>query len=269
MRDFIDDAGTPHGAVGSEARIVSLVPSLTELLFDLGLGDLVVGRTAYCVHPRGRVRSAVSVGGTKRINLDKFRSLAPTHAVVNIDETPRGLAEDLAACGAEVVVTHPIAVQDNLRIYRLLGGLFGRHEAAETLCGRFEAAFTSLSAAAADLPPRRVLYLIWKDPWMTVSRETYVSRMLDLVRWETVPGEAASRYPVVDLSSGILNAADLVLFSSEPFPFKETHLAAFRQAFPEHAHKAAPIDAEMVSWYGSRAVAGLGYLGELAGRASA
>jgi ABC-type Fe3+-hydroxamate transport system substrate-binding protein len=260
----VDDAGRRHRPAGPEARIVSLVPSITELLFDLDLGPQVVGRTAFCVHPRGAVRRARSVGGTKQVNLARIATLAPTHVVVNVDETPRQLAETLAGLGLTVVVTHPLAPRDNLRLYRLLGRLFGRRDRAEALCGRFEAAYREVVAAASTLPSRRVLYLIWKDPWMTIAADTYIAGILALVGWQPVAAGAGGRYPVVTLGEALLAKADLVLFSSEPFPFGERHLKDFRRAFPAHADKAAMIDGALVSWYGSRAIAGLRYLEELA-----
>lgn len=261
---LIDAAGQVHQAVGDAARIVSLVPSITELLFDLGLGERVVGRTAFCVHPKGAVRRARSVGGTKQVNMDKLRALDPTHVIVNIDETPRELADAVAALGCTLVVTHPIEVKDNLALFRLIGGLFEREAEAEALCARFQSAFSALTAAAEDLPDQPVLYLIWKDPWMTVSPQTYISRMLALVHWHTLPRAAIDRrYPTIDLNEAFLAECARVLLSSEPFPFTERHLEAFRQAFPAHAGKAILIDAEMVSWYGSRAIAGLDYLRRL------
>jgi ABC-type Fe3+-hydroxamate transport system substrate-binding protein len=260
-----DAMGRVHVPAGEGARIVSLVPSITELLFDLGLGDRVVGRTAFCVHPKEEVRRAKSVGGTKQVNFDKLQQLDPTHVIVNIDETPKSLADDLAGLGCDVVVTHPIEAEDNLALFRLMGGLFGCRDEAEDLCSRFLLAYKALEEAARTLPEQAVLYLIWKDPWMTVSPETYISRMLALVHWRTVPaGEASVRYPALDLSEEILAGCDRVLFSSEPFPFQERHLEDFRRAFPAHAGKASMIDAQMVSWYGSRAIAGLHYLRRLA-----
>lgn len=261
---LIDAAGCLHRPAGEAARIVSLVPSITELLFDLGLGQQVVGRTVFCVHPKGVVRRARSVGGTKQVNMDKLRALDPTHVIVNIDETPRRLADDIAALGCALVVTHPIAPEDNLALFRLIGALFGREDEAEALCQRFQSVLSALKAAAQGLPDQPVLYLIWKDPWMTVSPDTYISRMLALVHWQTIPRATIdSRYPTIDLNEAILAGCARVLFSSEPFPFTERHLQAFRQAFPAHAGKAALIDAEMVSWYGSRAIAGLHYLRQL------
>jgi ABC-type Fe3+-hydroxamate transport system substrate-binding protein len=261
---LVDAAGVQHRPATGDVRIVSLVPSLTELLFDLGIGDRVVGRTAFCVHPRERVKRVLSVGGTKTINMQKLRSLAPTHVVVNIDETPRALAQELADEGVEVIVTHPVEVADNPGLYRLIGGLFRAEEAAEALAERFHQAYALAVDEARGMPSRRVLYLIWRDPWMTVSRDTYISRMLALVNWHTVPAEPDRRYPTVALDDALLDIVDRVLFASEPFPFKERHIQAFRADYPRHAGKAAAIDGELVSWYGSRAIAGLGYITALA-----
>jgi len=259
LSELPDAAGVRHEPAPA-ARIVSLVPSLTELLFDLGLGDQVVGRTAFCIHPAGRVRAAKSVGGTKTVRLEKLRRLEPTHVLVNVDETPRALAQELAAEGWTVVVTHPIEVADNLPLYRLIGGLFDRVREAEELCRRFEDAHAALQQAAAAQPAQRVLYLIWKDPWMTVSRDTYVSRMLALAGLHTLPAVSEARYPVIALDEALLEACEQILFATEPFPFGERHLDQFRARRPAHADKARLIDGEMVSWYGSRAIAGLAYL---------
>ena len=263
---LVDAAGRAHRPAGKHARIVSLVPSITELLFEMGLAEQVVGRTAFCVHPRNRVKSVGSVGGTKQLNMDKLERLKPTHIIVNIDETPRPLADELARSGYEVVVTHPIEVRDNLVLFRQIGALFRREQEAVTLCARFEAAFEAAMKVVRTLPVRHVLYLIWKDPWMTVSQDTYIARMLALVKWRTIAHDPENRYPTVELNDQLLEQADLVLFGSEPFPFKETHIEAFRANFPDHASKAAIIDAEMTSWYGSRAIAGLAYLAEFARR---
>jgi ABC-type Fe3+-hydroxamate transport system substrate-binding protein len=261
---LVDAAGTAHPPACGSVRIVSLVPSITELLFALGLAGQVVGRTAFCVHPEGQVRQVRSVGGTKSVNLEKVRELEPTHVIVNIDETPKALALDLARTGARVVVTHPIEVLDNLALYRLLGGLFHKHAEAGALADAFEEAFGAVAATACGLPERRVLCLIWKKPWMTVSRDTYVSRMLALVRWTTVPADSPDRYPVIELTEDLLHGCDRVLFTTEPFPFKPAHLDAFRAAFPEHSAKACLVDGQMLTWYGSRAIPSLHELRRIA-----
>lgn len=261
---FVDAVGVRHAAATDDARIISLVPSLTELLFDLGLGGRLVGRTTFCVHPQPMVKGVRSMGGTKRVNMDKVRAAAATHILVNIDETPKELADELAQLGLIPIVTHPIEAADNIALYRMIGGIFGCRAEAEAMVERLKAALDDLQSRAAAWPERRVLYLIWKEPWMTVSRDTYISRMLALIGWRTVADDPAIRYPEIDLDVGVLDGSDLVLFSSEPFPFTAAHIEAFGAAFPDHADKARVVDGEMLSWYGSRAIAGLGYLGDLA-----
>ncbi len=258
--DLIDAVGAAHRPVDGTARIVSLVPSLTELLFDLGLGDCVVGRTHFCIHPAERLAEIASVGGTKKVSTRKLAALEPTHVVLNIDENTESMAEEMAAIVPNVIVTHPIEPEDNLALYRLFGGIFGRAELADALCNRFSAALAELQRAAAMWPKRRALYLIWKDPWMTVSRDTYVSRMLALVGWETIGHDDTVRYPEIDIDAALLAETDLVLFSSEPYAFKQADIDAFGSDYPTGRARLLPIDGEMTSWYGGRAIEGLGYL---------
>jgi len=238
------------------ARIVSLVPSITELLFDLGLGAQVVGRTAWCIHPRAAL-DVPKVGGTKDVDLEKVRALAPTHVIVNVDENRRATYEALREFVPSVVITHPLAPRDNLELYRTIGGIFDRQAEAETLCARFEAAWAALRGAPN---PRdaRVLILIWQQPWMTVSRDTYVARTLATIGWQTLPAESAARYPVVERTAPWLDDVELVLLASEPFPFRERHFAAVAKLAPGRPMKL--IDGEMISWYGTRAIRGLAYL---------
>jgi ABC-type Fe3+-hydroxamate transport system substrate-binding protein len=257
---LVDAAGTRHTPARGDARIVSLVPSITELICDLGLAAQLVGRTGFCVHPREVVRRIPKVGGTKDVDLDKLRALRPTHVILNIDENRKEDARALAEFVPGLIVTHPLAPFDNLALYRLIGGIFGGEDQAEALCGKFEAAHAALQSVARTFPPDRVLYLIWKNPWMTVSRDTYVSRMLALVNWETVPASCADRYPEIELDGDVLDGAGVVLLSSEPFLFSERHVAELRAEPLLAKKKIALIDGEMTAWYGSRAIEGLGYL---------
>lgn len=259
---FTDFTGTRHTPAGNNPRIISLVPSLTELLFELDLADQVVGRTNFCVHPAEQVKHIQAIGGTKKINTGKVKSLTPTHAVVNIDETPKELAEELTALGLDVIVTHPGCPDDNPALFRLFGGIFNRPERAKELCIRYDEAIRELQKNT--FPPRKVLYLIWQDPWMTVSSDTYISKALGLVGWQTVSHDSEIRYPAVELTANLLRTVDIVLFSSEPFPFQQKHITEFHRAFPEFDGKSVIIDAEMVSWYGSRAIPGLSYLTDFA-----
>ena len=259
----IADATGRHHAPAPEARILSLVPSLTETLVALGLGPQIVGRTGYCIHPRKTVKAIKSVGGTKRVNWRKVAAAGATHAVLNIDENPKEMAEELDRRGIVPIVTHPIEVADNGPLIRLLGALFGREAEAERLARAVEAALAALPAADT-LPPRRVLYLVWKGPWMTVSEDTYISRMLALINWHTVASAPDRRYPEIEMTEDLLAGTDLVLLSSEPFPFQDNHATLFAGEFPAHAHKVRLVDGELLAWYGVRAVPGLDYRRALA-----
>lgn len=238
-------------------RIVSLVPSITELVCELGLADQLVGRTGFCIHPRDALKKIPKVGGTKSVNLKRIRELAPTHVIVNVDENRKETADALAGFVPNVIVTHPLAPLDNLALYRQIGGAFGKERKAEELCSRFELAYREIEEQ--EFPRRNVLYLIWKDPWMTVSRDTYVSRTLGLFGLRTVPEEAGKRYP--ELGNLEVPGAELVLLSSEPYRFNDKHRAELQTALRKPVRL---IDGEMTSWYGSRAIRGLGYLAEFA-----
>jgi ABC-type Fe3+-hydroxamate transport system substrate-binding protein len=259
-----DAAGARHTPAQGPVRIVSLVPSITELLFALDLAAQVVGRTTYCIHPAGGIASVPQVGGTKDVRLDWLRALAPTHVIVNIDENRREDVEAIHAFVPHVIVTHPLAPTDNLALYRLLGAIFHREAQAERLCTAFETELYKTRALAADLPHRPVLYLIWRKPWMTVSRETYISQTLALVHWLTLPEQSEARYPELNLKGTAIQEANLVLFSSEPFPFKAQHMDEFLSTADCSDKRLALMDGTMTGWYGSRAIEGLRYLRELA-----
>jgi ABC-type Fe3+-hydroxamate transport system substrate-binding protein len=256
------DALGQRFAPAPEARIVSLVPSITETLIDLGLRERLVGRTGFCIHPRAAVAEIPKVGGTKDVRLDRVRHLAPTHVVVNIDENEASTVERLREFVPNVVVTHPNAPADNLALYRLLGGIFGATARAEALCTRLQARLDAL--AAERWPAETVLYLIWKQPWMTVAADTYIARTLAAVGWQ-VPHQGggfsgAARYPRLENFDAEAARVDRLLLSSEPYRFGERHLRALRARFP--STPVDLIDGEWTSWYGSRAIDGLQRLAE-------
>ena len=255
---YLDALGHAH-APAPGARIVSLVPSITELLCELGLAGQIVGRTGFCIHPAAQVRDIPKVGGTKDVNLDKIRALAPTHLVVNIDENEKPTVEALAAFIPHVVVTHPNTPRDNLALVRLMGGVFCAGERAEAWCAAFEAEYALLRAAPKG-PPRTMLYCIWQDPWMGVSRDTYIAQMLAKIGW-SVPELGPARYPQFDWNPALLERIDGVLLSSEPYRFTERHVDALEKQIGKPVQL---VDGEMMSWYGSRALQSLRYLRALA-----
>jgi ABC-type Fe3+-hydroxamate transport system substrate-binding protein len=262
----VDWSGTLHAAVKGSPRIASLVPSLTELLFDLGLGDHVVARTGFCVHPRDAVRRVPRIGGTKDPDIGKLRALAPTHLIVNVDENRRECIEAAREFVPNIVVTHPLAPAENLRPYALFGALFGREREAAELSARLSLALGHLDAAVAGLKRERVLYLVWKKPWMTVARDTYVSATLARAGFDTLPVTSDRRYPVVADDDPAWAAAERVLLSSEPYAFRTRDVDGLQS----HLDKPVTlIDGEWTSWYGSRAIAGLAALAAFRNRLTA
>jgi ABC-type Fe3+-hydroxamate transport system substrate-binding protein len=248
-------------------RIASLVPSLTELLFALGLGPQLVARTGYCVHPAAGVAAVPKVGGTKDVNLNKLRRLAPTHVLVNIDENRLDTVQALRDFVPHVVVTHPCAPQD---VDSLVAELAQTFDAAPGVAARADALRAELrselaaTSAAADVP---VLYLIWREPWMTVARDTYISRLLAHVGWRTLPAadggpHGAGRYPTLTGDEPWLAGVREVLLSSEPYAFDASHLEEARALCPQA--RVRLVDGELLSWYGARTAAGLRYLRTLA-----
>ncbi|MGH8597900.1 MAG: helical backbone metal receptor [Gammaproteobacteria bacterium] len=262
--NLIDAVGHAHQPAGSDPRIVCLVPSITELLCDLGLQRQLVGRTGFCIHPREVVRAIPKVGGTKDVDIDKVRKLKPTHVIVNVDENRKESVAEIATFGPTIVVTHPLAPQDNLHLYRMLGALFARETDAERWCREYARVDAQIGLAECR-PARRVLYLIWRKPWMTVNRDTYISRTLARFNWQTVPADAAVRYPEIALGT-FAGRVDHVLLSTEPYAFQTRHVAEVRELFA--AADVRLLDGEMTSWYGSRAIAGLRYLDDYTRKAS-
>jgi ABC-type Fe3+-hydroxamate transport system substrate-binding protein len=255
---FVDAIGREHVADGA-ARIVSLVPSVTELLCDLGLAPALVGRTRFCIHPAAIVQSIPRIGGTKDVNVEKLRALAPTHLVVNIDENEKPMVDALAQFVPNIVVTHPQKPRDNLDLARLMGGIFCAGEQAEAWCAAFEREYAALQAAP-KAAPKTMLYCIWRDPWMSISRDTYIASMLAEIGWTVPDLGGGARYPSFEWSQPLLAQIDGVLLSSEPYPFTERHVADLANQIGKPVQL---VDGEMMSWYGSRSLAGLRYLREL------
>jgi hypothetical protein len=257
--------------ISSLFRIASLVPSLTELAVELGLADSIVARTGFCIHPAEQVRSIPKVGGTKDVDLAKLKRLAPTHVLVNIDENRIETVEAIRAWSnpPHVVVTHPLWPEDNLNLIAQMVEHFGAREGIQARADRLSDAINDELDLTQpdDRSPQQVLYLIWREPWMTVARDTYISRMLARVNWLTLPdalgGESgAARYPLVQGTEHWLADVQRVLLSSEPYRFGEKHFAFARALCPRANIQL--VDGEMLSWYGSRAVEGLRYLREFA-----
>ncbi len=236
-------------------RIASLVPSLTETLFDFGLGGSVVARTGFCIHPDPAVKAVPKVGGTKDVNLDKLLRLSPTHVLVNIDENRRDTVDAIAQRlpDTKIVVTHPLTAHDNAALYRQLSQALGCDAAAKKAEAELQAELTA--CAAERFKPLKALVLVWQDPFFGVARDTYIASMLQQVGVSTVPdvlgGPAgAARYPIIDDLPALARQADLLLLTTEPYAFTLDEAATIARRAERPAHI---IDGEMLSWYGSGA----------------
>ncbi len=248
-------------------RIVSLVPSLTELLFALGLGEYGVGRTGFCIHPRDSVASIAKVGGTKTFDIEKIRSLSPTHLVVNKEENPRESVGQISEFVPNLVVTDPVTVQDNIALYRQFGEVFNVMPAAQQLIDQFESAHQRL--LSQKFAPLQLIYLIWRDPWMTVASDTFISQMLAQAGMTTIPDTSARgrlpdnlRYPQISEQQMADLRPGAILLSTEPYRFRESHCELIRAIDGLDATPCRLIDGEMTSWFGPRAIKGVKYLTE-------
>lgn len=227
-------------------RIVSLVPSQTELLFDLGLEECVLGVTKFCIHPARARRQALVVGGTKKFNLPTISDLRPDLIIGNKEENDKELIEALNPV-APVWLSDVRSWKDALEMIAQIGDITGRTLAANDLAARIRQAFS-------PWPPRdrltpSVLYLIWKDPWMAAAADTFIDVMLGKAGFRNAIGHL-NRYPV--LSEEMIKSVqpEIIFLSTEPYPFGRKHF--------EELHHLAPgcriclVDGEMFSWYGSR-----------------
>ncbi|WP_138431321.1 helical backbone metal receptor [Fodinibius saliphilus] len=223
--------------------IISLVPSLTELLIDLGLHGQLVGRTRFCVHPREKVENIPIVGGTKNPRLDKIHNIDPDYIIANKEENRPEDINQLTA-DSEVIITEIETIEDALIAIHNLAQTFNVSETAEQL-------ITDIQQRLEERPDEtelRTAYMIWKDPWMSVGHDTYINDVLE--HWN-LPNvfNSESRYPTFELESLKSYNPDLVLLSSEPYPFKEKHIAVVKEACP--AARVLVVEGEWFSWYGS------------------
>ncbi|HEY0780312.1 MAG TPA: helical backbone metal receptor [Gemmatirosa sp.] len=245
-------------------RVVSLCPSLTELVFDLGRGDALVGRTKFCVHPADRVTSVEALGGTKNPRLDRIVALRPDLVLLNEEENRREDADALAAAGVPLHVSFPRDAPETATMVRSIGEALDASAEAARIAEEIEARTARVrtgaaARAAGGEPPVRWAYLIWRRPWMAAGGDTFVSALLNQAGGTNALGTAGARYP--EVTADALRAADpdVVFLSSEPFPFAERHAEelAAETGLPRERFRFA--DGELLSWHGSRTVSGVDY----------
>lgn len=236
-------------------RIISLVPSQTELLVDLGLETSIVGITKFCVHPIHLKQEKTLVGGTKQVHFDKIRALDPDIILCNKEENTKEMVKALEQI-ATVHISDVNTFDDALELIHLYGQLFSVETNAATLVDKIFRKKCDFEHTIKDQPRKTAAYFIWKNPWMVAAKDTYIDHMLQLNGFENYYGRSG-RYPEVALNSTTPESADVVLLSSEPFPFKEGHISEVLTYFPKASIRV--VDGEMFSWYGSRLLKAFDY----------
>ncbi len=225
-------------------RIVSLVPSQTELLFDLGLKEEVVGITKFCVHPDEWFRTKSRVGGTKKLDIEKIRSLNPDLILANKEENVQEQVQELESI-APVWVSDVDSFDAALQMIEMIGEIVGKSAESNTITQQIQNNFANLYLQNKNIP---CAYLIWKDPFMTVGGDTFISDMMKRCGLKNI-FEDRKRYPEISLQE--LSAPGLtILLSSEPYSFKEKHAEELKLFLPNS--NILLVDGEMFSWYGSR-----------------
>ncbi len=248
---FTDQMGRQIELKDAPKRIISLVPSQSELLWDLGLQEELVGITRFCVHPQAMFRSKTRVGGTKKINFEKIAALQPDLIIGNKEENEQSQVEELMK-HYKVWMSDIYNLEDALQMIEQMGAVTAKQKKAEELIAVIRANFTQFIAQVkTNRDVLSVAYFIWRKPYMVAGHSTYINEILKLFGLKNVFEEGfSSRYPEVLTDEIIKAKPDLVFLSSEPFPFKEKHVAELKQLLP--GSKILIVDGEMFSWYGSR-----------------
>jgi ABC-type Fe3+-hydroxamate transport system substrate-binding protein len=239
-------------------RIISLVPSLTELVVHLDLEEKLVGITKFCIHPEGLKKTKTIVGGTKQVHLDKIRDLKPDLILCNKEENSLEMVQDLEKI-CQVHISNIITFSDSLDLKEKYGLLFEKENKANELVSELSKKHRSFqdSLSAKKI---KVAYFIWRRPWMVVGGDTFINYMLELNGWENIYKGSEGRYPEIDLELLKDQNPDLILLSSEPFPFQQKHIDEIR-VFSNA--RIEIVNGEFFSWYGSRQLKAFDYFKEL------
>jgi ABC-type Fe3+-hydroxamate transport system substrate-binding protein len=254
---MIDQLGTEHFFKTAPKRIVSLVPSQTELLYDLGLEDSLVGITKFCAHPVHLKATKTIVGGTKTVKFDKIKALQPDIIICNKEENTKEIVEELAQI-CPVWVTNIVTIEDNLQMIHDFGQLFNKRTEAQKWSDKINFAYQDFQQFINDKPIKKAAYFIWAKPHMVAGNNTFINELLKLNHFENIYEVKEGRYPEIELKKIRLEGdPDYVFLSSEPFPFTDEH--AFEIGRFTHHAKTVFVDGELFSWYGSRVLKAFDY----------
>lgn len=262
MPVYTDQTGRTISLTKTPRRIISLVPSQTELLFDLGLADEVVGITKFCVHPSEWFRTKTRVGGTKQLKMDIIQQLEPDLIIANKEENVKEQIEELST-GPTGEKHYPVWISDvnNLEdayeMIEQIGLITGKEEVAKAMVLRIKENFASLTIHHS---PFTCCYLIWQNPYMTIGGDTFIHSMLQAAGFTNIYANK-TRYPELTISDLQTANCQLLLLSSEPYPFKQKNIDELQKHLPNT--RILLVDGEMFSWYGSRLLQAPGYFQKL------
>ncbi|MDB5137116.1 MAG: transporter substrate-binding protein [Mucilaginibacter sp.] len=250
MNRLVEVSSTPK-------RIISIVPSQTELLFDLGLDNELIGITKFCIHPADKIKLKVKIGGTKALNIKLINELKPDLIIGNKEENERGQVEELMQ-SFPVWMSDIADLEGAIDMIKRVGVLVGKSAKAEILSEAINSRFDKLNVRLPDL---RVAYLIWRKPYIVAGKGTFIDTLLQ--KCGLINAFDIERYPEITIEQLLNIKPEIILLSSEPYPFKEKHIAEFKALLPGSIIKL--VDGELFSWYGSRLLYAPAYFRELVG----
>lgn len=249
MRRSIELKHTPK-------KIISLVPSQTELLFDLGLDEEVIGITKFCIHPEHWFRNKMRIGGTKQLHLDKIKGLQPDLIIANKEENVQEQIEELAKY-FPVWTSDVNNLDEALQMIESIGEITNREHQARTIKNQITENFSQLPTP--NTKPKTA-YLIWRQPYMTIGGDTFINDMMKCAGFENI-FEDQQRYPEITIEQLNHSTCEVLLLSSEPFPFQKKHIDELQPLLPNT--RSILVDGEMFSWYGSRLLKAPSYFRQL------
>ncbi len=244
-------------------RVVSLIPSTTELLFQLGAGDCLVGITDWCIHPSEKVAAIEKVGGTKNPNVARIIELAPDWVFVNEEENRLEDSQALEAAGLRLHHSFPKTVEASIEMIRSVGDAVGAQGKAQACADQAAQEWDRVRRLAQQERPVRYAYLIWRKPWMAAGGDTYLTDLLGGVGGINVMADEEERYPAFELDALVEAQPEVVLLCSEPFPFQAKHVEELRSFQGLEPLSYFLADGEALTWHGSRTLPGIGYAWEL------
>jgi len=264
VKNITDQLGTMHTFESTPKRIISLVPSQTELLYDLGLEEAIVGITKFCVHPFHFKQTKAIVGGTKNVKFDKIKALQPDIIIGNKEENTKEIVEELRTI-CPVWVTDIMTLEDNFQMISDFGQLFNKRTEAQKWNDKINFAYRDFQIFIKEKTIKKVAYFIWVNPYMVAGKSTYINELLQLNKFNNIYQNREERYPEIIIQKmRIQGDPDIVLLSSEPFPFNDEN--AFEIGRFTHHAQTVFVDGEMFSWYGTRILKAFDYFKKLHSR---